>query len=154
PWPLEPVVTHPSMVRMIVAELLATGADSVSVGDAPVQGCNFDSLLEQTGLGQWATELAGRDPRFRGVADFRRTVATFRYGARFASEERIDIDHYVLFDLAHESLLEPVSTDEPRFRVTCYDPEFLAKTHFPGRHQYLITKAVLEADIVVNMPKL
>jgi uncharacterized protein (DUF362 family) len=154
PWPFDPVVTHPSVIRAVVAELLATEPDEVSVGDAPVQGCNFERLMERTSLGQWATELAAHDPRFRGIADFRRTVCVFKYGVRFASEDRVELDNYVLFDLAGESLLEPVSSNEPSFRVTCYDPELLAKTHFRGRHQYLITKAVLEADIVLNLPKL
>jgi hypothetical protein len=49
---------------------------------------------------------------------------------------------YALFDLGRESLLEPVTTEEPLIRVTCYDPKLLAQTHSPGRHQYLIAKDV------------
>lgn len=154
PWSFEAVITHPSLVRATVSELLLTEAAEVSVGDAPVQGCDFDQLLERTGLGSWATKLSQREPRFAGIRDFRRTVAVFRDNIRFASENLVDLSQYVLFDLGQESLLEPVTSVEPRFRVTCYDPELLAKTHFHGHHQYLIAKAVLEADILVNLPKL
>jgi hypothetical protein len=30
----------------------------------------------------------------------------------------------------------------------------MAKTHAPGRHQYLIARDVLEADVIINLPKL
>lgn len=154
PWSFEAVITHPALVKVIVAELLLTRASEVMVGDAPVQGCDFKKLLERTRLGVWDRELAAREQRFAGIHDFRRTVSVFRDNVRFASEDEVDLSRYVLFDLGGDSLLEPVTSLEPRFRVTCYDPEFLAKTHCPGRHQYLITKSVLEADIVVNLPKL
>jgi hypothetical protein len=38
--------------------------------------------------------------------------------------------------------------------VTMYDPTELAKTHGPGRHQYLLAREVFEVDVVINMPKL
>lgn len=154
PWTFDAVITHPSLVKAAVAELLLTEADEVLVGDAPVQGCDFEQLLKRSGLGAWAAGLSVRQPRFAGISDFRRTVSITQNGVRFAAEDKVDLSRYVLFDLGRDSLLEPVTTSEPRFRVTCYDPKLLATTHFPGRHQYLIAKAVLEADIVVNLPKL
>lgn len=154
PWSFDAVITHPSLVQGVVAELLQTDAAEIWVGDAPVQGCDFPGLMERTGLGTWAETLELREPRFRGVHDFRRTVSIFRSGVRYATEDRVAIDQYVLFDLGQDSLLEPISSSEPRFRVTCYDPKFLASTHSLGRHQYLITKRVLESDVIVNLPKL
>jgi uncharacterized protein (DUF362 family) len=154
PWSFEAVITHPSLVRRTVEDLLLTGADEVAVGDAPVQGCDFAQLLQRTGLGSWSEDLTHRDPRFKGISDFRRTASVFKHGVRYAVENRVDASRYVLFDLGPGSLLEPVTSDEPRFRVTCYDPKFLSETHHPGRHQYLITRDVLEADVVVNLPKL
>ncbi|MFO1497108.1 MAG: DUF362 domain-containing protein [Verrucomicrobiota bacterium] len=62
-------------------------------------------------------------------------------------------DRYTLFDLAADSLLEPI-TGDANFRVTMYDPEELAKTHRAGRHQYLLARDVFEADVVLNLPKL
>jgi uncharacterized protein (DUF362 family) len=154
PWSFDAVITHPSLIRATVSELLRTGLSEVHVGDAPIQSCNFGHLLHRTGLDSWATCLAAEEPRFTGIRDFRRTTATFERGIRVAEENRIDLRNYALFDLGRDSLLEPVTTAEPRFRVTCYDPKFLASTHSPGRHQYLVTKDVLEADVVVNLPKL
>jgi hypothetical protein len=35
-----------------------------------------------------------------------------------------------------------------------YNPDYLNRTHTRGRHQYLIAREVIEADLVVNLPKL
>jgi uncharacterized protein (DUF362 family) len=155
PGSFESVITAPALVRSVTTELLRTDAATVSVGDSPVQSCDFDQLLEHTGLGRWAADLQHQERRFTGIRDFRRTVVTFADGVRVSrQEEAVDLEHYSLFDLGKDSLLEPVTTAEPRFRITSYDPAFLARTHAPGRHQYLIAKDVLTADVVVNLPKL
>lgn len=154
PWGVEPLVTHASVVRAVVEAALRAGAAEVVVGDAPVQGCDFARLLAATGLDAWAAGLAAREPRFKGVRDFRRTISSFEGRVRHAAEGVRPEDRFALFDLGGESLLEPITDEEGRFRVTCYDPRLLARTHAPGRHRYLVAREVLEADVVVNLPKL
>ena len=154
PWGMEPLVTHPSLIRAAVEAALRAGAAEVLVGDAPIQGCDFGRLLEVTGLGVWAEALAKAEPRFKGIRDFRRTTCTFVDGVRVAVEDLQPEDNFVLFDLGGESLLEPVTDGRGSFRVTCYDQRLLARTHAPGRHQYLVAREILEADVVINLPKL
>ncbi|MDQ1559418.1 MAG: hypothetical protein QOD32_2478 [Pyrinomonadaceae bacterium] len=151
---IEPLVTHQSLVRAAVEAALQTGAAEVSVGDAPVQGCDFPALLRATGLDEWSADLMRRDSRFRGIRDFRRTIAVFTDGVRAAAENMRDESEFTLFDLGRESLLEPITDESGAFRVTCYDPRLMRRTHAPGRHQYLIARAVLDADVVINLPKL
>lgn len=154
PYGLEPLVTHASLVRAVVEAALSSDAISVSVGDAPIQGCNFDSLLAQTELAAWGNELVAREQRFKGCHDFRRTRSVIRDGVLDASEGVVPLDQFVLFDLGQDSLLEPISTKPGAFRVTQYDPTQMARTHRPGTHRYLIARAVIEADVVINLPKL
>jgi hypothetical protein len=71
-----------------------------------------------------------------------------------AAESLQPEERFVLFDLGRNSLLEPVTDGHDSFRVTCYDPRLLARTHAPGRHHYLVAKEVIEADVIVNLPKL
>jgi uncharacterized protein (DUF362 family) len=154
PWGMEPMVTHQSVVKATVTAALLTQPAEVLVGDAPIQSCNFDHLLEVTKLRTWADDLMKADSRFKGIKDFRRTTCEFIDGVRVASENLIPEDHFVLFDLSSESLLEPITNEDESFRVTCYDPRLMARTHAPGRHRYLVAKDVLEADVVINLPKL
>ena len=154
PWGIEPLLTHASLVRAVVSAVLRTSVGSVLVGDAPVQGCDFERLLALTGLDSWSAALERDDRRFLGIRDFRRTKAVFRNGVRQAAEDLIPLEQFVLFDLGKQSLLEPVSDGRASFRVTQYDPQQMARTHARGRHQYLITREVLDADVIINLPKL
>jgi len=151
---MDPMITHQSVVKAVVNAALQTDAAEVVVGDAPIQTCDFDALLETTGLGTWAETVQKADSRFQGVKDFRRTTAQYVNGVRVAEENKLPEENFVLFDLASESLLEPITDEKDDFRVTCYDPRLMAKTHGKGRHRYLVARDVLDADVVINLPKL
>jgi len=154
PWGMEPLLTHASIIRGVVEALLRARPSRLTVGDAPIQSCDFDQLLEVTGLGRWGTQLQAMASIFAGIRDFRRTKCVMRGGVREAFEDQLSADHFVLFDLGEESLLEPVTDRCGSFRVTQYDPAQMAKTHTRGRHQYLVARDVIEADVIVNLPKL
>jgi uncharacterized protein (DUF362 family) len=154
PWGIEPLITHQSLIRATVDAVLQTRASEVLVGDAPIQECRFDDLLKSTGLDRWAGSLARKEARFKGVHDFRRTTCEFVNGVRVASENLLAEDRFVLFDLGADSLLEAVTDKRSSFRVTCYDPRLLANTHSSNRHQYLVAREVIEADVIINLPKL
>jgi hypothetical protein len=110
-------------------------------------------MLRASSLEGWDQEMRRRDDRFAGVVDFRRTIADESGLTRTQRTDLRGLDHFVLFDLGAESLLEPITVDGA-FRVTMYDPALMQRTHAPGRHQYLVAREVLEADVVVNLPKL
>lgn len=143
--------THREFVLSALREVARCGPSRVVVGDAPIQGCHWKSVVTDA----FATEMAAVFPGgVLRVADFRRTImhgVSLRTGT--SPESRPDSD-FVLFDLGRESLLEPVSEPPGRFRVTMYDPDLLAGRHSPGVHQYLIAREALEADVIVNLPKL
>src|SRR2546423_499151 len=63
---LDCLVTHTSVIRATVEAVLRTDAEEVLVGDAPIQGCDFDAMVESMGLRAWAREQSARDSRFKG----------------------------------------------------------------------------------------
>ena len=153
-WGTDSLVTHSSLVRAVTEAALRARPAEVRVGDAPLQSCDFGELLRREGLDRWSDELMSRNSRFKGIRDFRRTTCTMQNGVRMANEDLQPEDRFVLFDLGRDSLLEPISHIRGAFRVTRYDPRLMANTHAPGRHQYLVAREVLEADVIVNLPKL
>lgn len=154
PWGIEPLVTHASIIETVVETALRAHPSRIVVGDAPIQSCNFDRLIDRTGLRGWADSLASRHARFAGVRDFRRTTCVVSRGVRVAAENVQPEDDFVLFDLGRDSLLEPITDSRHGFRVAWYDPSLMARSHHAGRHQYLLARDVLEADVVINLPKL
>ena len=149
----ECLVTHPSIVEAICRYVLKAAPRRLTIGDAPVQGCDFVRLLDRTGTGAALARLPAGDTVV-GVRDFRLVSLDEDGGyATHASATRTPAD-YVCFDLAADSLLEPITNGERPFRVTMYDPKALDDTHGPGRHRYLVAREIVEADLVVNVPKL
>lgn len=151
---MEPMITHQSVIKAVVNGALQADASEVLVGDAPIQTCDFAALLNETGLGKWAEALSQTNTRFKGIKDFRRTTSRYVNGVRVAEENILPEDDFVLFDLGADSLLDPITDEDANFRVTCYDPRLLAKTHARGRHRYLVARDAIEADVVINLPKL
>jgi uncharacterized protein (DUF362 family) len=150
---LECLVTHATLLEAVLHYVAKAQPGSLVVGDAPLQGCDFESLLTASGMRSVAQQCqaAGVDV---AVRDFRRVILPggLIHQAKQAGDRSPDA--YVLFDLGTDSILEPITAANTPFRVTMYDPQALQRTHGPGRHQYLVAREVIEADVVVNLPKL
>ncbi|MCA1560503.1 MAG: DUF362 domain-containing protein [Acidobacteria bacterium] len=147
------LVTHTSVVEAVLDYVDLARPGLVTVGDAPVQGCDFAALRDGCGLDHMAERFRRRGLPL-AVTDFRRTVRPGETHERPQVENVRDAGHFVLFDIGSHSLLEPLAQDAAKFRVTMYNPDLLLRTHALGRHQYLIAREVIDADVVINLPKL
>ncbi len=150
---LECLITHPSLIEAVLRYVALCQPSKVAIGDAPLQGCDFEKLRTNSGLDTVLTRLrkSGIDV---SLVDFRRTILE---GGSAGGRQHLgsrDLNHFVLFDLGRDSLLEELSIDAEAFRVTMYNPDLLRARHTSGKHQYLIAREVMEADVVINLPKL
>ena len=150
---LDCLVTHTSVIEAVLKFVALARPSSVIIGDAPIQGCDFQALCQATGIFGMLNQFQASEMDL-AVRDFRRTLLPRGALGSPRLETGRGSDQYVLVDLGGESLLEPISVDAAKFRVTMYDPEMMRHSHAPGRHQYLIAREVLQADVVVNLPKL
>lgn len=143
------MVTHPAMIEAVVRFVSGFQPREIIIADAPVQGCRWESLVDPR-LEAVLRSAAGDIPL--RLLDLRRQI--LRSGLERGHDiGALDDESYALFNLGADSLLEPISRSGP-FRVTMYDPRRLADNHRPGVHRYLIAKVPLEADLVINLPKL
>jgi uncharacterized protein (DUF362 family) len=147
------LVTHASVLGAMLDLVWRARPGRIVVGDAPIQGCQMPKLMEvarYSALEQHYAQI-GAPVEWR---DFRRTVLANAEGVWDRQTGLRPLEDYVLFDLGVESLLEPIAQDADRFRVTMYNPDLMRQTHAPGRHQYLVAREIVDADVVVNLPKL
>jgi len=146
------VVTHPEFIAAVVEELATARPGRIVVADAPIQSCDWDTLVPQA----FRERIIGLGAR-HGVAvefrDFRKTVVHGRFLEAPVVRPPRPADRYALFDLGGDSLLEPLTT-RLGFRAPDYDHRRLAEAHANGMHKYLICKEIFEADVVVSLPKL
>lgn len=148
------MVTHPAVLRAVLEYVFLARPSKVTLGDAPLQGCDFAGVLDWAGMRAVIDSFLARGLPLE-IADFRRTTmhqdGMLKTGV---SENLRPESDYVLVDLGADSLLEPIAGDWKKFRVTVYDPRKMWPHHVPGRHRYLIAREILDADLVVNCPKL
>lgn len=147
---LDCLVTHPRFILFILKQIFKAKPKKVIIGDAPIQGCDFNALVTSS----WRQEVEKIATCPVEIVDFRRTILSSKGLAAGQQNDVRDESRYILFDLGKDSLLEPVSSSDARFRITCYDPDILAERHCLGRHQYLLCREPFEADVVINLPKL
>ena len=153
PGGMDCMITHPAVLRAVLEYVFLAQPAQVTLGDAPLQGCDFERLLDFGGLRAVIADFRARGLPL-AVKDFRRTVMRQDGDLKRVAEELRPESDYALVDLGADSLLEPISGDWKKFRVTVYDPRKMRAHHRPGRHRFLVAREILEADLVVNVPKL
>ncbi|MBK6729399.1 MAG: DUF362 domain-containing protein [Bacteroidetes bacterium] len=143
--------TNTNFILAILELVLSKQPASVVIGDAPIQGCNWDKLINKEFLDAVAA-LTIKYSITVSVKDFRRVA--FDTSNNKLEVERNPIDQYVIFDVGKKSYLEPITVaGKNNFRVTVYNPDKFVHTHGPGMHKYCITKELFASDIVISIPK-
>jgi len=152
------LITNGSLVRAICDYLLiASGGNcTITIGDAPLQMADFEQIKKISGLDKIESFYADRGMRVE-IKDLRlRKTKKGKFSGVVMDEEYIAVgsDHKIV-DLGQYSLHERVGDERlKRYRVTCYDPRTMGENHKRGVHRYVIAKEALEADCIINIPKL
>lgn len=152
------LITHSSVIKATVT-LLAEAMNfrgRIVVGDAPQWDCDFANLLSRVGADSIFANLRNNTALETAVLDLRQ-VAVRRDGTFVRSRDRCrlqgDPRGYVVVDLGDNSAFEGMSHVD-RLYGADYDRSEIREHHHAGRHEYLISRSVLEADLVVSIPKL
>jgi uncharacterized protein (DUF362 family) len=164
---IDSLTTHSSVITHIV-ELILRAMDyagTIIIGDAPIQNCDFDGLLKATQFQKVLDELK---IRYREaeiiVEDWRLT--TLDHQAWLSNWRRGAIQHaraipgkergesHILVDLGRESFLEDIVEYCDDFRVANYNCRVIRQHHCPGRHEYLVTRRIHDAKLIINLPKM
>jgi uncharacterized protein (DUF362 family) len=149
--------THASVIRPIIDYALRAAGPTghVTFGNAPLQSANWERVQRESGgealLAHYRALGASVDARdLRLVVRERSTLGhTTHREERDAHHEAVEVE------LGGDSLLDALyQAQEPHFRVADYDPRRLTVFHARGTHRYVIHRAVLDADVVISVPKL
>jgi len=123
----------------------------IRVGDVPLQSCDFAKLSAQAGLDRLQKKYGAR-VRF---LDLRRERWESKAGfLQFVDDTPGDPSGYREVILDRQSMLEEISHHASSFRVSDYDPQETTSKHRLGEHRYLIAGTVLDADLIINLPKM
>lgn len=151
---LECLITHPSVVRVVIDYCLIAlnGTGRIIVGDAPMQGCDLDKLLDISGYNRLFGFYNDRSVDIHPV-DFRQysTIVDKNKvltGRKYNSSEGLEVN------LGNRSRLTSNLISGPRkYKVSDYNEKITNQFHNDSKHIYLINKDILEADVVINLSK-
>jgi hypothetical protein len=126
------------------------------VGDAPLQSADFSRIIDFTALNQICEHVANVWRIPVRLVDFRLSSIGLDDSHRIIRAGSLEGDSrgYCRVNLGERSLLTPFSAQCTLFRVTNYDCSEMRKHHNETIHEYLIPRTVLDADVIINLPKL
>jgi uncharacterized protein (DUF362 family) len=153
------LTTHGSVIRAIVDyAFLATGPEGhITIADSPLQGADFESIVSRNGIRE-IQEYYRCELHFEiEVVDLRQIHAVIDESSSLIHRiERLKGDPlgYEEIDLASASRLTEIDNSHPTYVVGDYDSAATNERHQPSHHEYVIAKSTLDADAVINLPKL
>lgn len=156
-FPIAALVTSADLIDACIEACLEKypGAEKITIGDVPLQTCDWDALVAQAGLDRLIEKYAHRTSPVIAFRDLRRERWRPKDGfMELDSSHPGDPLGYAEVVIDETSLLEEVSHNAASFRVSDYDPAETVSVHRKGVHRYLIAKTILEADLFINLPKM
>src|SRR5947208_3478071 len=136
----EQIITHGIVIAAVTEQVAAAGG-SITIADAPQTDSDFEEICERTGIAKLGVE----------VLDLRREVWRTENGV-IVERHKLPEDPrgYTLVDLAGKSCFAGKNGE---FYGADYDTAFTAKHHSNGRHEYLLSRTAMDADVFINLPK-
>jgi uncharacterized protein (DUF362 family) len=154
--------THGSVVRAILDYVLIAAGPSghVAFGNAPLQSCDWERVLHDTGADRVRAFYAQRGARVV-ARDLRLFVAPRAALGRITEAHTRSETDGVDVILGSDSLLEEFygtsargTPGEVALRVSDYNPDRTSQFHRAGEHRYVINRAILDSDVILSVPKL
>ena len=155
PGDLSCLVTNPAVVRAVIdfVVIALKGNGRIIIADAPMQGCDLQDLFSKTGYDRLfdfyksqGIDLEVQDLRKYSVdGKYKGVTGDIHYNKNNDGAKEIDLGKSSLHTLHDEN-----TTD---YRVEDYSKKETASYHNQGRHVYNVSATVLNADVIINMPK-
>lgn len=146
-------LTHPSVVKAVLDFCVIAKAKHIIVGDAPIQSAD----LQQIANDYHYQELISYYQE-QGISieyfDFRNFVSKQEKNGLIIPvvEKDDEPDKCVVVHMGRHS--KHYNPDEQKTYETCgYDDAEINHRHNGERHDYVIASKILEADVIINMPK-
>src|SRR5258708_5198301 len=137
----EQIITHGTVIAA-VAEQVAAAGGRITIADAPQTDSDFEKICELTGIRKLDAE----------ILDLRREAWRTENGV-IVDRRKLPEDPrgYTLVDLGAKSWFH---NKAGKFYGADYDTDFTARHHSNGKHEYLLSRTAMDADVFINLPKL
>ena len=162
-------ITHGSILRPIIDYVYIALNDkgSIVIADNPIEMADFDALMNLTKIKDLVKSLTERGYPDLKVFDLRPRLCKEDKKGRFYYENQTgDPLGYTNIDLGSNSLFAEFDLDRDIHYYTladqtidhlnpkCVRQSLTDKYHNSSRHSYIVSKTVLDSDVIINFAKL
>lgn len=151
------VTTHPSVIRPIIDYVLLAldGKGSIIVGDAPTAEARFEIFQHEMGY-QKLVDLYADAPVPVALRDFRalKTIGDDGIWTGVQENSSSEMPEHTIVDLGENSIFCIEDCENGRFHGGGYEIDDTISHHHGKVHEYCVSKDILEADVVISVPKL
>jgi len=151
----EQVITHPSIIRAVLDYIFIAlkGKGKVTIADGPQTDSDFEEIVRRTHLDK-VVEFFKSKGLDICLLDLRRDRWLQKDGVTYRRVHLPgDPSGYVIIHLDRDSefIRYPLSG---RFYGADYDMAETAKYHVDEKHAYVLCRTPLDADVLINLPKM
>jgi uncharacterized protein (DUF362 family) len=151
------LITNGSVIRAVMdyVYIALKNQGKIMIGDAPIQSADFLKLTEVAGINQIITFYKSMGMEV-SLIDFRQSISHHATDGLLIHQDIpvSDSNRSLPVNLGKDSLLNAVSKRYQLLRVTNYNPNEMGIHHNTSVNEYLISRTILNADVVINLPKL
>lgn len=148
----ECTLTHPSIIRTIIDYCVIAKAGHIVVGDAPIQGANMDRIREDCHIDEMIQLYHSKGVNIE-FCDFRNYIVEQKGGLLITKKEKNDdSNEYLTVHLENKSE-HCKDSFSGKYEIAGYVDKEINELHHGDTHDYIIDRKVLEADVIINLPK-
>lgn len=153
---IEPLITQGSVIRAVLdyVHIALKGCGTITIGDSPYLDADFAAIVRRTDL-DWVVRFYQEQGITIELADLRCYRGQVRLIGGLRKEMLSgDSRGYSAIDLKEDSDHSGITGDCEKFRNGYYDRREMLRHHNKDHHEYYIANSILNADVVINIPKL
>lgn len=149
------IITHPSVLRAVAdyVWIALQGRGKIIIADAPQYDCNFHELLAATRLDEVVQFYSGFSGPTVDLRDLRRYWSRWKHFSSLLEPLPGDPEGCLTVNLGKKSALYGKPHPEKLYGAVYHRSETIA--HHQGEiHEYEVSRTVMQADVVISVPKL
>ena len=151
-FPSSRILPSYALWRITVGSRLR-GSGRIVIADAPQYDCNFRELLEATRLDEVVSFYSGFKGPTVDVLDLRKYWSRWKHFPSLLEPLAGDPEGAMTVNLGRNSALYGKPNPEKLYGAV-YDRRETIAHHQAERHEYEVSRTIMNADVVISVPKL
>jgi len=151
------LITHGSLIRAVMdyAYIALKGKGRIIIADGPMDDGDFEKIISLSGLDK-VKEFYKKTAGFGvEIYDLRQEMV-IRKNNDITRKIKLKGDPagYAIVDMSLKSEFKKDDTDYGSLSGPAFKPEILSLHHNKDKNEYLISNTLLNADVILNIPKM